>query len=413
MTRIDGSSAAGKSHLCMSLALAAQVPALSKRPGGAIILTSERELSTDRLVQLGKTLLAAHDPTRRLREKDLLDNIHTSLCKDIEALDHALSFVLPALLRSRQPSDTSPLLGQRPSFTGARPIRLLVLDSITALLRGDTAFTSTSIGLTQRSRYLCIVTDRLKALALEYSLAVVVINQVSDVFARPQATPSPSTSFALSQFYNDGPEPPMLYATQARWFSGQSETLQKEASLGIVWANAINTRVMLSRTGRRRKLNQDDLSRVKRKRRRGDDDDKDETGFGPVVEDHKPTLVRRMHLVFSPFASPGTVDYVISPSGVHSLPDTYKLEDISETVKRQAKKTRLARLVQDIEDGNVSEEGGSQRVREESEDEGGREGEDDEFGGEVFDDLGDLPAEFWEGNFEAVGEEALAQGVAL
>lgn len=205
----------------------------------------------------------------------------------------------------------------------------------------------------------------------------------------------------------------MLYATQARWFSGQSEALQKEASLGIVWANAINTRVMLSRTGRRRMLNQDDLSRVKRKRRRGDDDDKDETGFGPVVEDHKPTLVRRMHLVFSSFASPGTVDYVITPSGVHSLPDTYKLEDISETVKRQAKKTRLARLVQDIEDGNVSEEGGSQRVREESEDEGGREGEDDEFGGEVFDDLGDLPAEFWEGNFEAVGEEALAQGVAL
>lgn len=397
----------------MSLALSAQIPSLAKRPGGAIILTSEREISTDRLVQLGKTLLATHDPARRIREKDLLDNIHTNVCKDIEALDHALSFVLPALLRSRQPSDTSPLLGQRPSYTGARPIRLLILDSITALLRGETAFSSTSAGLTQRSRHLCIVSDKLKALAVEFHLAVIVINQVSDVFARPTVTISPSSSFALSQFYNDGPEPPMLYATQARWFSGQSEMLQKEASLGIIWANAVNTRVMLSRTGRRRILKQDDLSTIKRKRKREVDDDE---MSGPVVEDHKPTLIRRMHLVFSPFAPSGTVDYVITPSGVHSIPDSYKVVDLTDTLKRRARKAKLAQLVRS--DNGGSQEPTSQEIREKGEaireGEGGEDG-DDEYGGEVFDDLGDLPAEFWEGNFEAtgVGEEALAQGVGM
>ncbi len=412
----------------MSLALSAQIPKLAKCPGGAIILTSERELSTDRLVQLAKTLLATHDPTRRVKEKDLLDDIHTNLCKDIEALDHALSFILPALLRSRQPCDTSPLLGQKPTYTGTKPIRLLILDSITALLRGDTAFTSTSAGLTQRSRHLCIVADKLKALAVEFSLAVVVINQVSDVFPRPTYTPSPSSSFALSQIYHDGPEPPMLYATQARWFSGQSETLRKEASLGIVWANAVNTRVMLSRTGRRRLLNQDDLSMIKRKRRRDpeDDEEEEEVGetLGPLIEDHKPTLIRRMHLVFSPFAPPGTVDYVITPSGVHSIPDSYKLVDIVETMKRKAKNEKLARLAERSDDGGsreassqevgrVKKRGGRDGQREGSGDGEGDGGEDDELGGEVFDDLGDLPAEFWEGNFEAMGEEVLAQGVAI
>ena len=194
-------SASGKSHLCMNLALASQMPVLSVSSGVSIILTSERELSTDRLVQMAKTLLASHDPTRNIKEKDLLDNIHTNLCKDIEALDHALSFVLPALLRGRLSSDTSPLLGQQPPAInhGAKPIRLLILDSIAALLRGEAAFNSTSAGLTQRSRQLCIIADKLKAIAVQFSLAVVVINQVSDVFARPSSTISPSSSYPLSQ----------------------------------------------------------------------------------------------------------------------------------------------------------------------------------------------------------------------
>ena len=406
----------------MNLALAAQIPRLSKRPGGAIILTSERELSTDRLVQLSKTLLATHDPTRQIREKHLLDNIHTHLCKDIEALDHALSFFLPALLRSRQSSETSPLLGQRPLYTTVRPIRLLILDSITALLRGDTAFASTSAGLTQRSRHLCLIADKLKALAVEFTLAVVVINQVSDVFARPTSTPSPSSSFALSQIYHDGPEPPMRYATQARWFSGQSETLQKEASLGIVWANAVNSRVMLSRTGRRRLLKQSDLSVVKRRNRRTANDvedadgDEQESILGPMIEDHKPTLIRRMHLVFSPFAPPGTVDYVITPSGIHSLPDSYKLVDLTEALKRRATNARIARVILSSDDGIGSKEQRSSGngIRPNGGEEDGEGGNDnDESGGDVFDDLGDLPAEFWEGNFEAMGEEALAEGVAI
>ena len=386
------------------------MPSLSSCPGGAIILTSERALSTDRLVELATTLLAVHDPTRRLRETELLDNIHTNLCKDIDALDHALSFVLPALLRSRHPPSISPLLGHRipPSSTHPAPIRLLIIDSITALLRGETAFSSTAAGLTQRSRHLCFVADKLKALAVEFRLAVVVVNQVSDVFTRPTAAtpsaPSQSNSFPLGQFVNHGREPPMLYATQARWFSGQSESLQKEASLGIVWANAVNTRVMLSRTGRRRLLNQDDLSRRKRPKpedERQGDGDEDVVGAGG--EDHKPTLVRRMHLVFSPFAPPSTVDYVITESGVHSLPDSRRLVDLGDALKRRATNARLAAAARE----GVS----SQELESSPRDVRGR--DEDDFGEEVFDDMGDLPAGFWQGEWDVLEEEPLAKGVAV
>ena len=212
----------------------------------------------------------------------------------------------------------------------------------------------------------------------------------------------------------------MLYKTQARWFSGESDTLRKEASLGIVWANAVNTRVMLSRTGRRRLLNSDDLSVIKRKRRldnqdNSDEDDGEVEGLGRSINEHKPTLIRRMHLVFSPFAPPGTVDYVITSSGVHSMPDSYKLMGLTGFSKRRDKKAKLDHLADGEHETGDSQEGSSQvmPLTGNGDQELG-DGIEDDFGGEVFDDLGDLPAQFWEGKFEVVnGEIGLAQGVGI
>jgi DNA repair protein RAD57 len=379
------------------------------------------------------------------------------------------------------------------------PIRLLIVDSIAALIRGaDHAYGNTNrAGLAARSKYLCSVSDKLKALALEFNLAVVVVNQVSDVIERTvpstnyrpirpaaggvTATPilrhgysasqhssqAPPSTPMLSQFYTDGAAPPMLYATQSRWFSGQTETLVKEASLGIVWANAINVRVMLSRTGRRRLLNQRDLSRPKPKAPYHDKSqnestapiignkgtDGDDTDGRPVVDDFRPTLIRRLHVVFSPFAPPSTTDYVITASGIHSVPDSYRLLDHAEARK---KSDLLARLAAEAAVINGEDPVDSSREHEEDEDEDDeddttrearrrgqtdfeidkqmrlnrqldgfrpvhnlededgdgegagtrREGSDgdEDFGGEVFDDFGDLPAEFWdlEGNHDGV-----------
>lgn len=404
-------SAAGKSHLCMVLALSAQLPACTTRPGGAVILTSEREVPTDRLIQLAKTALAAHDPPESSTTvKDLLDNIHTNRCLDIDALEHALSYSLPWELEKRRQA-------------GKGTIRLLVLDSITALLRGgETALSSSVAGLAQRSKYLCAIADKLKALAVEYELAVVVINQVSDVFtnrggAGAQGAPSMTqqvqgnggTQFNASQqpgssgygyetqFFTDpGPEPPMLYATQARWFSGQSQGYMKEASLGIVWANAVNTRIMLSRTGRRRRVQREALTTTSRKRHtrvqsdgtiegdqhqhRNQDDD---AALGIMLDDSTPTLIRRFHVVFSPFAPPSTIDYIISPSGIHTLEGTRKMLDLESIIRKRKRQDEILAAIADGEDIP------------------GPPGGADEYADEVFDDLADVPAEFWEGKFDA------------
>ncbi|WVQ94040.1 hypothetical protein IAU59_001118 [Kwoniella sp. CBS 9459] len=578
---ITGESAAGKSHLALTLALSAQLPSLTSSPGASLILTSERELSTNRLIQLFKSLLATHEPLSfrshndndhddgngtgtdgydgyeweqgQGRVKSLLDNVLTNRVGDVDALEHALNYAVPAILESKLSAFSNPYGGRsgnsgsagngarvrsngsnmsassnksrlesndseitsKPVVAGphrnissssaassttsaarkrkqnALPIRLIVLDSITALFRGGTSSNDerptapSSLSLTERSKHLCIVADALKSLAVTYDLAIVVINQVSDVFTRvppllPNSSTPPTSSFTQTQAFLGGhidQDPPMLYASQARWFSGQSNTLGKEASLGIVWANAVNVRIMLSRTGRRRLLHQTDLRPSKRRRpgsmgnatgdevvskssRQGSsmqgpqtypnggggglgdtpadaDDDAaialslTQQGLGVEVDDVKPTLIRRMHVVFSPFSASSTVDYVITPSGVHTLPGSYKVIDVTERARKKRRQEERDHKDQQDENGmnpaedengvernayrvlsnggmgigprvgdpsrdsngNGTGNGNGNRLDEEAEGEGS-----DEW--DVFDDFRELPDEFWQGKYE-------------
>jgi len=388
-----------------------------------MFLTSEREIATARLYELADHFLATHDPRGLLNADDLLDNVLSNIVTDITLLEHTLMYKVPFILRQRAGRGPARLLGQEGEEGGeGKPIRVIIIDSITALIRGadSTYANSSSIGLAERSRYLCAVSDRLKALAVEFNLAVVVINQVSDVFTRAPALPStptnPPSTQQMSQFYTDGPEPPMLYATQSRWFSGQTETLKKEASLGIVWANAINTRIMLSRTGRRRMVDPRDLSKRHKRRKEvleeGEAPSSGVNGAGPVVDDTAPMLIRRAHVVFCPFAPTATIDYIISPTGVHSIPDSYRLIDIAQTVRRRQ---RMAKAILGLDDDENEQNGlvvptsdPPSQLSQVSEHVGESRGKGDdevfdEFGDEVFDDFGDLPAEFWEGKLDQSG----------
>lgn len=312
-----------------------------------------------------------------------------------------------------------PLANPRPRApTRAGPIRLIILDSLTALLRGaETSYTSTSAGFTARSRHLCSIGDKLKALAVEYELAIVVINQVSDVFDRrsyskplagndepglhPTSTPHPTSSGSLNlthdqAWYAAGPDPPMLYATQSRWFSGQGTSGKKEATLGIVWANMVNTRVMLSRTGRRRlvKLDTGGVAMTSANDKEGRDGEAGraaaETDHGQPEDGGERMLVRKAHLVFSPFAPPASVDFVIAENGVQALAESYKLDEAGATVLARARRRGV------LNDGEEEEERAG---------DGEGDGEDDMFG--PMDGLDDVPDEWWAG---IVDGEAQAGG---
>nr|ODO04383.1 hypothetical protein L204_00742 [Cryptococcus depauperatus CBS 7855] len=407
---ITGESSAGKSHFILHLAICTQLSSLTASPGSCLILNSEHEVSTERLVQLARPILEKHDSISTdnsgieldSRLKMLTDNVLARRVSDIDALEHALSQPVPALLEARnRPSQLS-------AFRQAKPIRLLVIDSITALLRGNdpevgaNSGSTASLTLIQRSKHLCTITDLLKSLAVTYDMAVVVINQVSDVFSYSIRSSSPvyatPPSSALNQTQpfgpemstRDGEEPPMLYARQARWFNGQSNVLNKKASLGIVWANAVNVRIMLSRTARRRLLYQSDLRPAKRRHADEDPVQDEQARLETKVNDAQPTLIRRMHVVFSPFAPSGTVDYAITPSGIHSLADSYQRIDILENVRKQ--RASLARQ------GGQLLRPGTMGVEWEA-----GKGEEDED--EVHDEYGDLPDEFW--------QQAMAEDIGM
>lgn len=306
-------SAAGKSHLCLQLAITSQLPHLTCDPGGVILLTSERKPSKDRLREIAQHALPAHSSVSSHRGPrtvaELLSNVHTKhvievpearklfleSLTDEQRLEHETSEVemLELALAHHIPSTIEAL-----AAAGRPKIRLLLVDSIGALFRAS--FDNSHSGLSQRSTMLCQISDKLKVLATRYDLAVVVVNQVTDVFDRA------STADAMS------------YAMQSRFFSGQTSDLAKEASLGLVWANSVNVRVMLSRTGRRRKLNHGDLSQKRTRLSAYDREVLLEAGQDPEA-DYESTLIRRMHLVFSPFAPEAMLDFVIIESGIHSL----------------------------------------------------------------------------------------------
>lgn len=292
---------------------------------------------------------------------------------DVELLDLALSHHVPSMIDRLAGGPNRQDQHSKHGRNGKRlPITTLIIDSIGALFRAS--FENNHIGLAQRSTMLCQISDKLKFLAEKHDLAVIVINQVTDVFDRASSfgngngnsnahvSSTPPTGGGPS-FSHAGDDDIMSYKIQSRYFSGQTNDLAKEATLGLVWANSVNVRIMLSRTGRRRRI---DRSREghpgigTRKRARTssaaassgstvhqaneasyeneneidlpDQDvqssfDYDQGGDHPdrgtgssSINETDLTLIRRLHLVFSPFAPESMIDYMILSSGIHSLP---------------------------------------------------------------------------------------------
>lgn len=279
LTEIVGESATGKSHLCLHLALNVQRPhARGGLAGGCIILCSEGAFPSGRLQQLAATSAKALDPDCDVlaSAQTLMDNVHLLRGEDVESIIHALQYSIPSYIESlASPTTASP--------ASALPVRLLIIDSLAAPIRASSAGSTTS-SMVQRSRDLCLVSDALKHLCHVYDMAAVVVNQVTDVIDRPPLGPEveprwrsftsndirafPSSGGPItSSSSNNGSvaeeEPPpaweLLYLTQSPFFGGadgpsslsSSTSRRKEAALGVVWANAVNARVMLHKTGRR------------------------------------------------------------------------------------------------------------------------------------------------------------------
>lgn len=284
-------SAAGKTQFAMQLSLAVQLPRnLGGILGSACYISTSWTLPTNRLMEM----VNAHP----LFSPTLcgLSNIHTLKAPSVNVLRHVLSVTLPDFLAD---------VRSRPN---TKPVKLIVIDALAELFHTDT--TTSFASLNERSRNLAEIATLLHALASTHRLAVVVLNEVTDVIDRG---PAP-----------DARPHEVAYREQVRLF-GRGDSVPgedaKEAALGLVWANQVNARIMLSRTKRMRHLDEREAHAVKRPRLGADGD----VGTGRVAmpgqDGEQPVRLRRLTVVFNSVAPPGSLDYIITPGGIIALPD--------------------------------------------------------------------------------------------
>lgn len=215
--------------------------------GGTLFISSEGGVPSGRLLDLGKSLLTRLIPDSNRgedvkmnendegmeeeREWEFMNNVHMEKAPDIDTLEALLQFHVPSKIeRTLLSSHSSP--HPRPL-----PIRLLIIDSIAAPFRATTG--TSSEGFISRSRNLGTISSLLHHLASSHSLAILIINQISDTFTPP---PFPFSPPFLHPPHDQFQFPIEMYGRfQTRWFGGENEEMKSIAALGLSWVNVVNT----------------------------------------------------------------------------------------------------------------------------------------------------------------------------
>ena len=295
----------------------------------AYITTGSASLPTHRLLEIARL----HQKTAELDMNTLMDNIHHCRAPTVYALMQVLKYNLPSLCDQLSSEDALP---------SRKPIRLLIVDSITALFQiGEKTTPAT---LADRSKAIAEISTTLHHLVSQRGLTCIVLSHVTDVFQ------------AQDGFYGGqevGDEGEILYREQSKWFNRSFGDGRKEATLGLIWANQINTRVMLSRTERRRLLENENSTTIAVKRRKGVDgtqiparfvhpaDPRDEDDDDPTP---RGTLIRQFSLIFSPSAQPAATDFIIVAAGVQVF-DSLPLHFVQPRCSAPAPTTALPTFV--------------------------------------------------------------------
>ena len=277
-------SAAGKSQFGLQLSLTVQLPPKEGGlSGSACYLTTSSKLPTNRLLEL-----AQHHPKLSSSQCGL-SGVQTLSIPNIPLLIHVLSTMVPKLILDQCKSAT--------------PVKLLVIDALAELFHSSSKTTTQT--LVERSRNINEISNLLHCLASQYNIAILVLNEVSDAFNRAYGVDSDAE---------------LVYSDQSRWFA-RADSIPgedgKEASLGLVWANQVNVRIMVSRTGRRRYI--EGVRSMGTKIRRTDVG----TSSSPNIKsgEEASTLIRRLSIIFSSVAPTASLDYIVTTEGVSVLAD--------------------------------------------------------------------------------------------
>lgn len=356
--------------------------------GSCAYLCSEGNFPSVRLYQIAEShLLKSGYRLDKSQLQNITDTVHLIHCSEVDTLQHAVQYALPALVERLEQSAS--INDGNGSVT--KPVRLIIVDSIAAPFRGAeaaesepkekdgpgppdskdsrTSGQSTRHVFAERTRELTNIAIGLLRLAQRYSIAVVIINQVSDVFVRhtyqyqqvqtgedggieQESCPAEADRTGLPLEYRH-------YGYASRFFSGEAAgahhraraEARKMAVFGLSWTNCINARIMLSRTGRRkRRADGLELSeeQVLEQEQLEDQaamyavaDDTSNGNRGTLVHSHTEE-VRRADVVFSPFGELGRIDYVFRQSGLVSVGKYIQQPRLPKGIKLNRRKRKRA-----------------------------------------------------------------------
>ncbi|KAF9902743.1 DNA repair protein xrcc3 [Linnemannia zychae] len=260
ITEIAGESAVGKTQLCLQLCLTVQLPeSMGGLDGSVVWLSTEGKFPYNRLEAMIDQFVEKHrGDVPDIDADNIRENIYYESMADQETQLHIFNYQLPILVHDTYLSQESDdkqahqdeqedehLIGTR-----KKPIKLIIIDSITNNFRSELTVGNTvsdqagnqgtkdgfRSSILQRSADICEIGLRLRTLADQYGLAVICVNQVTDVIATESAVhPAP---------------PPFHPQPLIRDFrpSFQDTGKLKKPALGLVWENTINARLVLQRT---------------------------------------------------------------------------------------------------------------------------------------------------------------------
>jgi DNA-repair protein XRCC3 len=193
ITEISGEAGAGKTQICLALALQCSLP---EELGGlngstAYLCCGEGEFPIRRLQQLTSVYDTRDDIS--LSQSQLLSNVHIEKCYSSESIEETITQRLPTMCSNNN-------------------IKLVIIDSLAGIFR--TEFNATIMSdAVQRTASLFKISSKLKWLADTFRVAVVVVNQV----------------------------------TASGFNSVLSSGTTHVPALGLAWSHCINSRITLHR----------------------------------------------------------------------------------------------------------------------------------------------------------------------
>eukprot|EP00878_Enallax_costatus_P014034 GHUV01014676.1.p1 GENE.GHUV01014676.1~~GHUV01014676.1.p1 ORF type:complete len:342 (+),score=88.81 GHUV01014676.1:305-1330(+) len=224
ITELVGPAGVGKSQFCYTLALQVALPrALGGLESTLMYIDTETKFSSQRLLEMASERLAA------ATDSGLIDAQQLTYEGLVEPVLNRVLVMRPTTVEHLQ----AQLQGLKLEVA-RRDMKLIILDSIAALLRTDHAGVE-SAAITARGELLGQQAAVLKSIAEAHRIPVVVTNQVT-------ARPSGPTTHAFQQQQQQRPRPG----------DSSSSSGHVTAALGTKWAHAVNVRLILERFGDKR-----------------------------------------------------------------------------------------------------------------------------------------------------------------